>query len=61
MLEYVALKLMDTYNMSLAESQRAVKNSTLVSKIKTAPNFIAHCSMSQLVDMVKDERQLTCH
>lgn len=60
LLEYVALNVMNAYGISLEESRELVKNSVIVSKIKTAPNFIAHCSMSQLVDMVENERLLSC-
>lgn len=56
LLEYTAFRLMNICNMSLVDAREFVKNSILVGKIKTNPNFIAHCSMSQLVDMVRNER-----
>lgn len=59
LLEYVALNLKSECNISLEESRSLVKKSILETKMKTSPSFIAHCSIGQLVDMVKGERQLT--
>lgn len=51
---------MKSCQLSLAEAKKIVNSSIIVSKIETSPSFIAHCSMSQLLDMVKSDKQLTC-
>lgn len=60
LLDYVAINLMKSCQLSLAEAKKIVNSSIIVSKIETSPSFIAHCSMSQLLDMVKSDKQLTC-
>jgi len=59
LLDYVSINLMKSSQLSLSEAKRIVNSSILVSKIESSPSFIAHCSMSQLVDMVKNDMQLT--
>lgn len=60
LLDYVAINLMKSSKLSILECKRIVNNSILVSKIESSPSFIAHCSMGQLLDMVKKDKQLTC-
>ncbi|TYQ18274.1 UNVERIFIED_CONTAM: hypothetical protein Cloal_0696 [Acetivibrio alkalicellulosi] len=58
MLNYVASNLAEDCDLPMDESKIYVKNSTLVDKFNSSPDFIAHCSIGQLVDMVKKEKHL---
>lgn len=60
LLDYVASNLMGSCDLSLHESKKMVRKSILSSKIESFPSFVAHCSMSQLVDLVKKDRRLNC-
>lgn len=60
LLEYVADSITKECGITINESRNIVKNSMLVNKIDTAPFFVSHCSIGQLSDMIKKEKNLVC-
>lgn len=53
LLEFVAQKLSIEDSLALADARQVVKDSYLPAKIETYPDFVAHCSVSQLLDFVR--------
>lgn len=56
LLNYVTTSFMNSEQVSLEEAHEMVFNSSLVEKIETSPFIIGHCSLSQLLDIVRQKK-----
>jgi len=52
LLEYVIKDIVQNYHISPQMAKGIVYSSDLINKIKSSPESIAHCSISQLAEMV---------